>query len=63
LANHVLDYCWPIAQISGPPRTFSSGNRGWYAGGKIQVQVGKKTVWAQIGVNVTIIGSKDWKEK
>ena len=47
----------------GPARTFTSGNRGWYAGGKIEVPIGDKTVWAQIGINVTVIGSKDWKAK
>lgn len=50
-------------QIIGPPRSFTSNNRGWYAGGKIQVPVGGKMVWAQIGVNLTIMGSKDWKAK
>merc|ERR1719499_822895 len=41
-------------------RTFSSGNRGWYGGGKILVKVGKKRVWGQIGCNLTIPGSKMW---
>eukprot|EP00456_Euglypha_rotunda_P033191 TRINITY_DN25750_c0_g1_i2.p1 TRINITY_DN25750_c0_g1~~TRINITY_DN25750_c0_g1_i2.p1 ORF type:complete len:211 (-),score=48.58 TRINITY_DN25750_c0_g1_i2:16-648(-) len=31
--------------ISGPPRSFTSGNRGWWAGGKIEVPIGKKNVW------------------
>lgn len=48
-------------RVSGAPRSFSSNNKGWYAGGKIQVQVGKKLVWAQLGVNCSIIGSKDWQ--
>jgi hypothetical protein len=44
------------------PRTFSSGNRGWWGGGKIWVPVGKKhKVWAQLGINLTIIGSKEWE--
>lgn len=49
--------------ISGPPRTFTSGNRGWYAGGKIEIQVGGKKLWAQVGMNVSIIGSKEWADK
>ncbi|KAK3241220.1 hypothetical protein CYMTET_48994 [Cymbomonas tetramitiformis] len=48
--------------ISGPPRTFTSGNRGWYAGGKIEIQVGGKKLWAQVGMNVSIIGSKEWAD-
>eukprot|EP00457_Paulinella_chromatophora_P009300 gb/GEZN01009362.1/.p1 GENE.gb/GEZN01009362.1/~~gb/GEZN01009362.1/.p1 ORF type:complete len:221 (-),score=78.00 gb/GEZN01009362.1/:560-1222(-) len=48
-------------KLSGPPRDFSSGNKGWWAGGKILVPVGKKKVWATIGVNVTIMGSKEWE--
>lgn len=45
------------------PRTFSSGNRGWWGGGKIWVPVGKSKhkVWAQLGINLTIIGSKEWE--
>lgn len=46
--------------VTGPPRSFTSGNRGWYLGGKVEVQVGKKTLWAQMGLNLTIVGSKDW---
>jgi len=42
------------------PRTFQTSNRGWYAGGKIEVPIGKKTYWAQLGMNITIIGSKTW---
>jgi hypothetical protein len=34
----------------------------WYAGGKIEVQVGKKTLWAQVGMNITIVGAKEWDE-
>eukprot|EP00976_Prorocentrum_cordatum_P094005 1189626-Prorocentrum_minimum.AAC.3 len=48
--------------LEGEPRTFSSGNRGWYAGKKIQVSVGDKLLWAQVGLNITIIGSKEWAD-
>ena len=47
-------------KLTGEPRSFSSGNRGWYLGGKVEVKVGKKTLWAQLGINVTIAGSKNW---
>mmetsp|Transcript_15821 Transcript_15821/g.30958 ORF Transcript_15821/g.30958 Transcript_15821/m.30958 type:complete len:189 (-) Transcript_15821:134-700(-) len=48
--------------ITALPRTFTSNNRGWYGGGKIEVKVGKKTLWAQLGLNVTIVGSKEWND-
>ena len=47
-------------KVTGEARSFTSGNRGWYLGGKIEVTVGKKKLWAQLGINVTIAGSKDW---
>lgn len=45
--------------LTGPARAFTSSNRGWYAGGKIEVPVAGKTLWAQIGINCTIVGSKE----
>jgi len=43
------------------PRTFKSGNKGWWGGGKVWIPVGKKKLWAQLGINLTIIGSKEWE--
>ena len=48
-------------KLLGKPRAFTSDNMGWYTGGKIEFEVGGKKVWGQIGVNLTIMGSKDWK--
>mmetsp|Transcript_51845 Transcript_51845/g.116402 ORF Transcript_51845/g.116402 Transcript_51845/m.116402 type:complete len:92 (-) Transcript_51845:181-456(-) len=48
--------------LTGEPRSFSSGNLGWYLGGKIEMKVGNKTVWAQVGCNITIPGSQSWKK-
>ena len=45
----------------GQPRTFSSDNCGWYLGGKVQIPVNGKLVWAQAGLNITIAGSQSWK--
>ena len=45
----------------GPPRVFTSGNHGWWTGGKILVELGDKLVWAQLGVNITLLGSKTWE--
>jgi len=48
-------------RLTGEPRDFSSGNLGWYLNGKVEMAVGKKTVWAQVGINITIPGSASWK--
>jgi hypothetical protein len=47
---------------TGEPRSFSSGNRGWYLGGKVEVMIGKKKLWANLGLNLTIVGSKNWSD-
>ena len=46
--------------LTGKARSFSSGNLGWYLGGKIQAPIAGKSVWCQVGINITIPGSKDW---
>ncbi|GAB5372198.1 hypothetical protein AAMO2058_001644900 [Amorphochlora amoebiformis] len=64
--KYFLDYAKEIAidihgnKLTGKARDFSSGNLGWYLGGKIEIPVGKKNVWCQVGINVTIPGSKEW---
>ena len=40
-------------------KEFSTGSLGWFASGKIQVKVGGLLVSVQIGLNLTIIGSKE----
>jgi hypothetical protein len=47
--------------VSGEARKFSSGSRGWYLNGKIEVTVGKKKLWASLGLNLQICGSKEWR--
>jgi len=47
-------------KLKGLPRSFTSGNLGWYLCGKIEVPINGRTVWAQAGLNVTIPGSKEW---
>jgi hypothetical protein len=44
-----------IAQI----KEFSTGSLGWYLNGKVPVNVGGTPVSVQIGLNLTIIGSKE----
>ena len=41
-------------KLTGEPRNLSSDNKGWYLTGKIEVPVGDGTVWAQVGLNITI---------
>jgi len=50
--------------IAGTPLTagvkeFSTGSLGWYLNGKTTIEVGGKTVTVQIGMNLTIVGSKE----
>ncbi|KAL8429163.1 hypothetical protein Efla_006299 [Eimeria flavescens] len=44
------------------PRTFSSGSCGWFHGGKVAIKVGDQELWCQLGVNCTVLGSKEWKD-
>ena len=48
------------SKAMGRPRAFKTGSYGWYTGGKIPITIGSKKVWAQLGVNLTIPGSKEW---
>ena len=50
--------------INGIPMTaevkeFSKGSLGWYLNGKANIKVGEKSVSVQIGMNLTIVGSKE----
>ena len=40
-------------------KAFSTGSFGWYLNGKTSVQVDGKPVSVQIGMNLTIVGSKE----
>lgn len=40
-------------------KEFSTGSLGWYLNGKTTIDVGGKSVSVQIGMNLTIIGSKE----
>lgn len=41
------------------PKEFSTGSLGWYLNSKTRIKVGDKTVTVQIGMNLTIVGSKE----
>lgn len=45
--------------MTAEPKEFSTGSLGWYLNGKATVKVGDTTVPVQIGMNVTVIGSKN----
>ncbi|RLS29307.1 MAG: hypothetical protein DWH79_11965 [Planctomycetota bacterium] len=44
-------------------KEFSTGSLGWYLNGKIEVNVAGKPVTVQIGLNMTVAGSKDLPKK
>ena len=51
-------------EINGIPmmaevKEFSTGSFGWYLNGKTTIDVGGTPVTVQIGMNLTIIGSKE----
>jgi hypothetical protein len=51
-------------EINGIPmmaevKEFSTGSLGWYLNGKTMIDVGGKQVSVQIGMNLTIVGSKE----
>jgi hypothetical protein len=50
--------------ISGVPlmaevKEFSTGSLGWYLNGKTTIRIDDKPVSVQIGLNLTIVGSKE----
>ena len=50
--------------INGVPllaenREFSTGSLGWYLNGKTTIKIGDTPVSVQIGLNMTIVGSKE----
>jgi len=46
-------------EMEAQPKEFSTGSFGWYLTGKIMLPVGEKKVNVQIGLSLTIIGSKE----
>jgi len=45
--------------MTAEPKEFSTGSLGWYLNGKTTITIGETPVPVQIGMNVTVIGSKD----
>jgi hypothetical protein len=40
-------------------KEFSTGSLGWYLNGKTTIEIGGKLVSLQIGLNLTVVGSKE----
>jgi hypothetical protein len=45
--------------ITADVKEFKSGSFGWYCSEKVTVMVGNTPVKVQVGLNMTIVGSKD----
>ena len=53
--------------INGQPmvagtKEFSTGSLGWFLGDKVNVMVGDVPVKVQLGINLTVVGSKELPE-
>lgn len=46
-------------QLTADKREFSTGSLGWYLNSKTTIDVGGTPVSVQIGLNLTIVGSKE----
>ncbi len=46
-------------RLSADVKEFSTGSLGWYLNGKTTIDVGGTPVSVQIGLNLTVVGSKE----
>lgn len=46
-------------EFTAEPREFSTGSLGWNINSKITIKVGDTPVTVQVGMNLTVVGSKD----
>jgi hypothetical protein len=46
-------------EMLAEPKSFSTGSFGWYLNGKIVATIDGKPVSVQIGMNLTVVGSKE----
>ena len=46
-------------EYQASPKEFSTGSLGWNVNDKITLDIGGKPVTVQIGMNLTVVGSKD----
>lgn len=45
--------------MTAPPREFSTGSLGWNLNSKTTMDIGGTPVTVQIGMNITLVGSKE----
>jgi hypothetical protein len=41
------------------PKEFSTGSLGWYLNGKVVIEIDGTPVSVQVGLNLTVVGSKE----
>ena len=46
-------------ELTAEVKEFSTGSFGWYLNGKTNIKVGDKSIPVQIGLNLTVVGSKE----
>jgi hypothetical protein len=46
-------------ELTAPRKEFSTGSLGWYLNDKMTIEVDGQPVTVQIGLNLTIVGSKE----
>ena len=46
-------------ELAADPREFATGSFGWYLNQKVPVTIEGKVVQVQVGMNLTVVGSKD----
>jgi hypothetical protein len=49
-------------KLSVDPKKFSTGSVGFFANGKVTLQVGGQPVKMQANITLTAVGSKEWPE-
>jgi hypothetical protein len=47
------------SELVADKREFSTGSFGWYHNGKISITVDGKPLSVQVGINLTVVGSKE----
>ena len=63
--KHFQEHAKPVeVTVNGVPlladvKEFSTGSLGWYLSGKTSINIGGTPVSVQIGLNLTIVGSKE----
>jgi hypothetical protein len=50
-------------KMTAHPKEFQTGSLGWYLNGKTEIDVNGTMVTVQIGMNLTIVGSKELPPK